>query len=63
MFQLFVLFIEIPKNIGLLCIESFAMDAAIAIIISLLLALFRYIGIHKKVRCTYVLDNIINTIL
>ena len=45
------------------CIESFAMDAAFAIIISLLLALFRYIGIHKKVRCTYILANIINTIL
>ena len=45
------------------CIESFAMDAAIAIIISFLLALFRYIGIHKKVTCTYVLANIINTIL
>ena len=45
------------------CIESFAMDAAIAIIISLLIALFRYIGIRKKIKFTFVLANIINTIL
>ena len=45
------------------CFESFIMDLLGAIIICLLLTLFRFIAIRQKVKCLYVFGNIINTFL
>ena len=43
------------------CLESFAIDSAISVVICLLIALFRYIAIRKKIKCFLILSNIIST--
>ena len=45
------------------CLESFGMDSAVAILICILLAIFRYIAIYRKIKCFYILANIISTFL
>ena len=45
------------------CLESFGMDTAVAIAICIFLAIFRYIAIHKKIKCFYCLVNLISTFL
>ena len=45
------------------CLQSFGMDSSVSIIICIFLALFRYIAIKKKVKCFYLLANIISTFL
>ena len=45
------------------CLESFAMDSLVAIIICVFLALFRFISINKHIKCFYSLTNIISTFL
>ena len=45
------------------CLESFGIDLLSALIICIFLALFRYIGIKKKIKCLYVFADIINTFL
>ena len=45
------------------CLESFAMDSLVAIIICIFLALFRFISINKHIKCFYSLTNIISTFL
>ena len=45
------------------CLESFGMDSLVALIICIFLTLFRYISIKKRIKCFYILANIINTFL
>ena len=45
------------------CLESFAMDSLVAIIICFFLALFRFISINNHIKCFYSLTNIISTFL
>jgi len=45
------------------CIESFGMDSLVVLIICILLALFRFISIKKRIKCFFVLANIISTFL
>ena len=45
------------------CLESFALDFLVAIIICILLATFRYIALKKQINCLYTFGNIINTFL
>ena len=45
------------------CLESFGIDSAVAIAICIFLAIFRYIAIHKKIKCFYCLANFISTFL
>ena len=45
------------------CLESFAIDLIVAIILCVILATFRYLAIKKNIKCLYVLGNFINTFL
>ena len=45
------------------CLESFGMDSAVAVAICIFLAIFRYIAIHKKIKCFYCIANLISTFL
>ena len=45
------------------CLESFAIDSIVSLIICIFLALLRYISIKKKIKCFYILANIISTFL
>ena len=45
------------------CLESFGMDSFVSSITCIFLALFRYIGIKKHIKCFYILANVINTFL
>ena len=45
------------------CVESFAIDSLVAVIICFLLTLLRYISIRKKIKFLYNLVNIINKLL
>ena len=45
------------------CLESFGMDSLTALIICLLLSLFRYVSIKKQKKYFYTLANIISTFL
>jgi len=45
------------------CLESFAMDSLVALIICIILSLLRYISIKKQIKCFYTLANIIGTFL
>ena len=45
------------------CLESFAMDSFVALIICIFLALFRYISIISHIKCFYIVANIISTFL
>ena len=45
------------------CLESFAMDSVTALIICILLSIFRYISIKKQIKCFYTLANLIGTFL
>ena len=45
------------------CLESLGIDSAISFFICFFLAFFRYISIKKRVKCFYILANIISTFL
>ena len=45
------------------CVESFIMDSIAVVIVSLLLALLRYISIRKRIKFLYTLASIINVFL
>ena len=45
------------------CLESFAMDSLVALIICIFISFFRYISIKNRIKCFYVLANIISTFL
>ena len=45
------------------CLESLGIDSAISFFICFFLAFFRYISIKKRVKCFYILANIITTFL
>ena len=45
------------------CLESFAIDSFVALIICIFLALFRYISIKTHIKYFYIVANIINTFL
>ena len=45
------------------CLESFAMDSLVALVICIFLAFFRYISLRIKIKCFYILSNIISTFL
>ena len=45
------------------CLESFGIDSAVAIGIWIILALFRYIAIKKRIKCFYLWANFISTFL
>ena len=45
------------------CIESFGMDSLVALVVCVVLALFRFISIKKRIKCFYVLANIISIFL
>ena len=45
------------------CLESFAMDSVVALIICIFLSLFRYISIKKHIKCFYSLANFIGIFL
>ena len=42
------------------CLESLVIDSVVSFFICVFLALFRYISIKKKVKCFYILANIIS---
>ena len=45
------------------CLESFGIDSIFSIIICILLAMFRYISIKKRIKCLYTLSNLISNFL
>ena len=45
------------------CLESFAIDSVVSIILCILVSFLRYISIKKRIKCLYILSNIISTIL
>jgi len=45
------------------CIESFAIDSIVSIVLCLFVAFLRYIAIKKRIKCLYILSNIVSTIL
>ena len=45
------------------CLESFAMDSLVALIVCIFLSFLRYISIKKRIKCFYILANIIGTFL
>ena len=45
------------------CIESFAIDSVVSIVLCLFVAFLRYIAIKKRIKCFYILSNIVSTIL
>ena len=45
------------------CLESFAIDSLVSVIICIFLALFRFIAIKKHIKCLYVFANIISIFL
>ena len=45
------------------CLESFGMDFIVALTICIFLALFRFISIKKRIKCLYILANIISTFI
>jgi hypothetical protein len=45
------------------CLQSFGIDSAVAIIICIFIALFRYISIKRKIKYFYFLANFISTFL
>ena len=44
------------------CLESFGMDSAVAFITCIFLSLFRYISIINRIKCFYILANIISSL-
>ena len=51
------------KYLFLGCLESFGTDCLTAFAICIFLSILRYISIRKKIKCFYVLANIIGTFL
>ena len=45
------------------CLESFAMDSLVAIIICIFVSLLRYISIRNQIKYFFILSNIISTFL
>jgi len=45
------------------CLESFLIDLLIAVIICILLAIFRYLAILYKIKCLYIVVTIIKKFL
>ena len=45
------------------CLESFGIDSLVAFGLCFFLSLFRYISIRKKIKCFYIIANIISTFL
>ena len=45
------------------CLQSFGIDTSLSIIICIFLALFRYLAIKKRIKCLYILANLINIFL
>ena len=45
------------------CLESFAIDTSVAIVLCIILAFLRYISIRRKIKYLYLLSNIISKIL
>ena len=45
------------------CLESFAIDSSVAIVLCIILASLRYIAIKKRLKYFYILSNIISKIL
>ena len=45
------------------CLESFGMDSLVGLISCIFLALFRYIGIKRHLKCLYIFANIISNFL
>ena len=45
------------------CIESFAIDSVVSIVLCLFVAFLRYIAIKKRIKFLYILSNIVSTIL
>ena len=42
------------------CLESFGMDSLVSLIVCIILAFFRFISIKKRIKCFFVLANIIS---
>ena len=42
------------------CLESFGIDSLVSLIVCIILCLFRYISIKKRIKCFYTLANIIS---
>ena len=45
------------------CLESFAIDTVVSVVLCLLVAFLRYISIKKRIKVFYIISNIISTIL
>ena len=45
------------------CLESFVMDSLVSLIICIFLSLLRYISIRKKIKCCFIISNIISTFI
>jgi len=45
------------------CLESFAIDSIVAIVLCLFLSFFRFIAIKKRIKCLYILSNILSAFL
>ena len=42
------------------CLESFGMDSLVSLIVCIIIAFFRFISIKKRIKCFFVLANIIS---
>ena len=42
------------------CLESFAIDSLVSLIVCIFLSILRYISVRNRVKCCYVLTNIIS---
>ena len=45
------------------CLESFAIDTSVAIVLCIIFAFLRYISIRRQIKYLYILSNIISKIL
>ena len=45
------------------CLESFAIDTSVAIVLCIILAFLRYISIRRRIKYLYILSNVISKIL
>ena len=45
------------------CVESFALDSLVTLIVCMFITLFRYVSIKKAIKYLYILSNIINSFL
>ena len=43
------------------CLESFGIDSLVSLVMCILLSLFRYISLKRRIKCFYTFANILST--